>query len=189
MKEIGRVENIVLTSWLSCKIQAAPLTPLKVNRSTSSFKVLLLTTCASPTLLLQFFKSNDESVTHEVTVCGNQGHWEIIAITWLWVIHWLYLHIIKFGHRSTTLWAASVWCLNREYSFYPLIFFIDNQTGSDQELLQHCKLGLNLAAPLPPSCKVPLCRTCWNALCDTSRCVWFCVFACLTERFAKQEAW
>lgn len=81
-------------------------------------EVLLFTTSAPLNLIFPFqlFKSNDESVSQAGTFFGNQGYRQIIAITLLWVVHWLYLHIITFGHRNrgSLLWAAWDCCPNGE---------------------------------------------------------------------------
>lgn len=50
---------------------------------------------------------------------GTDGsYWKVFAITQLWVIHWLYLHIIYSGHRGTES-PQGYCCLYRKDSFIP----------------------------------------------------------------------
>lgn len=122
MNEISRVESIfiVYVYFLAFLQNTSELHWLlwKITCSTKPLKVLLWTIFASLNFIFKlniFLESNNESqnskkgvphvllFTHKMgqIVCENQGYWEIIAITWLWVIHWLYLHIIYSGHGST----------------------------------------------------------------------------------------
>lgn len=145
----------------------------KITCSTKSFKVLLWTVFASLHSIFKlhiFLESNNESqnLKKGCPTCAPVYAQNGTDCLWKSGLLGDNCNNMALGHsliisayrlfwsrkRRLSPWAARDWCLYREDSFYPLIFFIDNQDGSNRKLLQCCMLRLNLATPLPASCSV-----------------------------------